>query len=71
MARSELLIPPSTANSDSAWPLSFSIASRMALVWKQVASSVALAMWPFLVYCVIPTNDCQRVNKNMVYVSYI
>lgn len=50
IARSELLMPPSTASSDRACPLSFSIASRIALVWKHVASRVARAMWPFWVY---------------------
>lgn len=40
----ELLIPPSTAKSDRACPLSFSMASRIAFVWKQVASRVARAM---------------------------
>lgn len=44
MQMSELLIPPSTANSVSLWPLSISMASRMALVWKQAASIVARAM---------------------------
>lgn len=33
MQISELLIPPSTARSLSLWPLSFSMASRIALVW--------------------------------------
>ena len=44
MQRSELVIPPSTASSANLWPLSFSIAFKIALVWKQVASIVALAM---------------------------
>lgn len=46
MMRSELHMPPSTASSVRALPLSFSIDLRMALVWKHVASSVARAMWP-------------------------
>lgn len=49
MQRSEFVIPPSTANSARGLPLSLAIASRMALVWKQVASSVARATWPFWV----------------------
>lgn len=49
MMRSELHMPPSTASSVSFWPLSFSMESRIARVWKQVASSVARAMWPFCV----------------------
>ena len=53
---SELLIPPSTANSDNLCPLSFSMASRIALVWKQAASMVARAMCPRWVCCVIPTG---------------
>ena len=57
MIKSELLIPPSTASSVKVCPLSFCIASRMALVWKQVASSVALATWPRLVYAVMPTAN--------------
>jgi hypothetical protein len=47
MQRSELVIPPSTASSARGFPLSFSMASRIALVWKQVASRVARATWPF------------------------
>lgn len=47
MQISELLIPPSTASSVSLCPLSISMASRMALVWKQAASMVARAMCPF------------------------
>ena len=58
MQRSELLIPPSTASSVSLCLLSFSIASRIAFVWKQVASRVALATWPRCVYAVIPTGIC-------------
>ena len=54
MQRSELLIPPSTASSSSLCPLSFSIASRIAFVWKHVASNVALAMWPLWVCAVMP-----------------
>lgn len=45
--RSELLMPPSTASSDNFCLESFSMASRMALVWKHVASRVARAIWPF------------------------
>lgn len=54
MHRFEFDMPPSTASMLSLWPLSFSIASRMAFVWKQVASRVALAIWPRSVNCVIP-----------------
>ena len=54
MHMSLLLIPPSTASSLSLWPESFSIASRMAFVWKHVASSVARAMWPCFVCAVMP-----------------
>jgi hypothetical protein len=50
MHKSELLIPPSTASRRSACPLSFSMASRMALVWKQAASKAARAICPFCVY---------------------
>ena len=56
MHRSELLMPPSTASSLRAWLLSFSMASRIALVWKHVASNVALAMCPLSVWAVIPTT---------------
>jgi hypothetical protein len=49
MQRSEFVIPPSTASSASGLPLSLAMASRMAFVWKQVASSVARATWPFWV----------------------
>jgi len=59
MQRSEFVIPPSTASSASGLPLSLAIASRMALVWKQVASSVARATWPFCVYAVMPTSNFQ------------
>lgn len=66
-------MPPSTHNSDSVLPLSFSMASKMALVWKQVASKVARAMCPFLVYWVMPTMQDVRIknsSKLMVGVSY-
>lgn len=74
MHTSELLMPPSTASVCSAVPLSFSIAWRIAFVWKQVASIVALAICSFVVYCVIPTSrksvtsteHLQRVNSQMV-----
>lgn len=61
MQRSEFVIPPSTASSASALPLSFDMASRIALVWKHVASRVALAMCPFCVYAVMPTFQCQLI----------
>lgn len=54
MHTSLLLIPPSTANSFSLWPESFSIASKIAFVWKHVASNVALAICPCFVCAVIP-----------------
>lgn len=54
MQISELLMPPSTARLLSLCPLSFSMASKMALVWKQVASSVARAMCPRWVCWVMP-----------------
>lgn len=57
MHMSELLKPPSTAKLDSFFPLSRSIASKMAFVWKQTASIVARAMCPFCVCCVIPTVE--------------
>lgn len=47
-------MPPSTANSVKALPLSIAMASKMALVWKQAASMVARAMCPFCVCAVIP-----------------
>jgi hypothetical protein len=68
MQRSELLIPPSTANSVSLCLLSFSMASSMALVWKHVASSVALATWPRFVYAVMPTKDLLDVSRYDVLV---
>ena len=45
---------PSTFNVSSFTPLSFSITSKTALVWKQTASRVALAMWAEVVYAVKP-----------------
>lgn len=45
MVKSELHMPPSTASSSNALPLSLCMASRMAFVWKQVASRVARATW--------------------------
>lgn len=64
MQMSELLIPPSTARACKAVPLSFSIASRIAFVWKQVASMVARAMCSLRVNWVIPTRKICCISEN-------
>lgn len=63
IVRSEVHMPPSTASSVRACLLSFSMASRIAFVWKQVASRVARAMWPCWVYAVIP-NIVPRASSH-------
>lgn len=60
--REELDIPPSTLSCLSLCPLSFSMASRIAFVWKQTASRVARAMWPRSVWCVMPTKERQHFS---------